>query len=797
MQLAIALLCLGIYALPVFLPPPPVPLVPPWPDATLSARVFPGVPSWWIWGRLIAVALGAVIAVWGPRGRERATPPPRDRTPAPAGGRWLWLVTGLAIAQAAWAVRALQMGKSEQLAFIFSLLLPAVLTFGLCRAPAAARRAPSGMGPALAIIAVWAVVWFPVAWRSPWIASLVDGSGVLSALVRSQAPDYNFLGNTIRPGQSAMYLVFQGAGIVDWFGFTPTIAYVQIVHGVWIVLCGILVAWAAARLIGPVTAPVAAAAMLAAPFVSVETLFMGPLFIGQLLAAALPLCCLSIATSGSAVAMTLAGLVTGLMATFPSLMSIAYPGLALALVLAWRAPRVPAAAIVTALATFAACVIPILPSLRAMPDLYAFYNSGTSEWATMQNGFFGQLNPDFIRLQLQAGAARPLDALLSSLLWPVAAPRTGLRLWGDVLVDPLSGALAVVGLARCLRAPTARGVGILVLLALALGMGGLSSYDRASLMRLPAAPVPVALLAAIGFRALAGRRPERALRAGSVITSLCIVAAGWIVMVVVNPRILPRSATGIAIEATAPSEVAGAVALLPYGWDPQSSPLYLDSLPATPIKWVSYRDAADFDRPDGVGPATLLFWSPGLEERAAVATAVCAKWPSARLYDLTDAAGLSHAFAATPDGRAWTPTLPASQWHASDCVTELPTEGRAAAVAIATARQQVAAGQIADALATLRTAARASVLQSSLFDELARLLLTTGKDATAVEEAAMWAHRAVTTSGYCLPGSIATLLQAYNWLGRADDIVAVKAAERAAHKVECANLPIGHPYRLH
>lgn len=796
-RLACGLVLLAAYALPVFAPPAAVPLVPPPPDASLTARVFPGVPGWWVWGRLAALAGGALLAASALR---RTPPDPLPVSAAPVTtDRWsergLWGVAIVAILQAVWALRAPQMAKPEQMAFIVSLLLPALLSIA-CRRSERAATGPSGVGGAILVAVVWAVLWLPVAWRSPSIASLVDGSGVLGALVRSRAPDYNFLADTIRPGQSALYLLFQGGGFIDWFDVTPTIAFVQVVHGLCVAACGVLVGWTAGRIVGPRTAAVATATLLAGPFVLVETLFAGPLYIGQLLGAALPLCCLAIHQRRSAVATVAAGLVTGLMATFPSLMSLAWPGLLCAIVLARRAPRVPTPAIVAALASFAACIAPVTPSLRGLPDLFAFYNSGTVEWATMQNGFFGQLDPDYVRFQGQAGMAHPFDALIGSLLFPFAAPRTGLRLWGDVLVEPVSAALAALGLAACLRRPSWTALGLLATLVLSTAIGGLSTYDRASLMRLPAAPVAVALLAAVGFGALVARLPaSRATRLVPGATAVAIVVCGWFLMAMVNPRILPRSATGIAIETMSASDVAAAVVLLPYGWDPQSSPLYLDQLPPAPVRWIGYRNAGDLAAPDGVNDATLLFWSPGVEERADVAASVCARWPSARFYVLRDAAGLSVAFAATTDGRAWVPQVPPERWSTQRCPAALPTERRAADEALASAHDLRDGGRPLDALAVLERAARASVLQVELFRQLAETLLATdSRDATA-EEAAFWARRAVTASGYCLPGPVATLRRAYVALHRPEAVAALEATERTARATTCANLAPDHPIR--
>jgi hypothetical protein len=786
---------LAAYALPAFFPPAATPLLPPAIDAGLGERVFPGVPGWWMWVRLAALAAGATLAVVGaPRGRGvRAGCVDASIAPPP---RAMWLAACVALALCVWATRAAHMARPEQMAFIGALALPTLLALAIASTPDRWSR-PGSLGAVVAVVALWAITWLPVAWRSPWIASLVDGSGVLGMLDRTRDPAYNLLVDTIRPGQNSLFLVFQGGGLLGWLDVVPTIPFVQGVHAAWLAVAAILVATAATRLVAPSTAPVAAATLLAAPLVMVETMFMGPQVIGHLLPCALVLGIVAIHRRRSPAAMVLVGLVTGIMATLASLMALACPGFAFALALALRKPCVPAAAIVAAVGTFAACVVPVLFALQErLPELYTFYNSGTAEWATMENTYFGQLDPDLVRFQLTGTTAAPFDALIGSLLAPFAAPRTGMRLWGDCLFDPLGAALAAVGIAYCLRERTVASWALLGMLVLATAPGGLSSYDRASLLRLPAAPVPVVLLAAVGIRVLVSRfLPGVAEPGVAQGVAIALLVSGWVVMVVVNPRILPRSATGIAIEAVRDEDVRDAVVLVAYGWDPQASPVFLESLPPAPLRWTAYDTAADLERAGGVGRSTLLFWSPGVEDRSGVAASVCARWPDARLYVLTDAARLSRAFAATTDGRAWTPALPAERWTAMTCPVTLPTEGRTAAAAVAAARELMVQGRTVEAVNGLRQAARGSIVAFALYEELARALLATATTPAELDEVAFWARRAATVSGYCAPGAVATLVEVYTRLGRDEEVRATRDAEKAAVEGTCPNLAADHPLR--
>jgi hypothetical protein len=51
---------------------------------------------------------------------------------------------------------------------------------------------------------------------------------------------------------------------------------------------------------------------------------------------------------------------------------------------------------------------------------------------------------------MYAGVRGPFDIQLATLLMPFAVPRTALRLTGDVLVEPVSAALAAIGIAIAL-----------------------------------------------------------------------------------------------------------------------------------------------------------------------------------------------------------------------------------------------------------------------------------------------------------------------------------------------------------
>jgi hypothetical protein len=63
----------------------------------------------------------------------------------------------------------------------------------------------------------------------------------------------------------------------------------------------------------------------------------------------------------------------------------------------------------------------------------------------------------------------------------------------------------------------------------------------------------------------------------------------------------------------------------------------------------------------------VLFWSPAVEEVAGMSGLVCARWPAATRFTVTDPAGLSRVHAAHVAGAPWQPALPAAQWQAGAC----------------------------------------------------------------------------------------------------------------------------------
>src|SRR5262245_35078939 len=71
------LLLFSAYVLPVVFPPAGEAAAPLPPDASLAARLFPGIPAWWVGGRLLALlaAVGLLSATREVKLSDSTAPP--------------------------------------------------------------------------------------------------------------------------------------------------------------------------------------------------------------------------------------------------------------------------------------------------------------------------------------------------------------------------------------------------------------------------------------------------------------------------------------------------------------------------------------------------------------------------------------------------------------------------------------------------------------------------------------------------------------------------------------------------
>ncbi len=260
-----------------------------------------------------------------------------------------------------------------------------------------------------------------------------------------------------------------------------------------------------------------------------------------------------------------------------------------------------------------------------------------------------------------------------------------------------------------------------------------------------------------------------------------VVGAGTFLSKIVTPRVVPRSAVGIALDALHAEAATHAALIVPSSWDPMEPGLFATQVPTHPLPLLPFTDPNALLGPSGAAAAELFLWSPGYEDQAAVSRAICERWPGAALYTLSDQAHLSRVFAARPSGPGWQPTLTPAQWRTTRCDQPLDTEGGRAAAALAAANDLVRQGRRREAVEVLRAAALHSFVQVQLFDTLAGLLLEDSPAPPDVAEAVEWATRACQSVKFMEAEPLATLATGYAAQQRFGDAARLAAqAQRAA-----------------
>lgn len=655
------------------------------PNAGLLSRLFPGVPAWWVCGRLALLALGVgLLCRRLPVGAGWTVAPfDAGRVPsATAIAPWAaWVAAGLAGLGVLWAVGVGRRGAAGQLAYLGVLAAPALLlvlgTTRRARGRRAVWRVPVAWAVA-ALIAVWIVARTVASWHSVRAADAVDLWLGLQWITRAATETGDLITGPVLPGLTTRYMLFQGLWLFGPAHVTPTFQWLQAFQLLWTAVAAAALARVAAVLLGGLAPVVAAAVFLWSPFVLLMPLSATPFMLGGFFAAVLLALWLAVDRRGSAAALVALATTAGFTITLPPVAPIAALACALSAWSLWRRRDGRALVVATALMSFAAAVLPTVPSAEAVTKMVDSYTLGRGEWAGLEAAVLGQRAPLDVDTSWAAGRPGRFDIALGSVLAPFAIPRTALRLWGDALFDPLGTVFAAVGVGVCVcdlrRRRTA--VALLALFGLALAPGAIgSSFDRPSLTRMFLLPVPMALLAVVGFEAscrLAGAGPGRGWMA--VVAVVGVVVGGTVLFDVVTPRLLASSAVGIALRAVGAGGPPGGALFLRHGHD-RASWLHLETIAAEvgaqrlPVQ--PYRGMETLVALEAAGDRSpeVLLWSPGLEAESHVGTDVCARWPGATLYTLTDAPGLSRLLAARPAGEGWTPGLPAGQWRARQCGT--------------------------------------------------------------------------------------------------------------------------------
>ncbi len=688
-----------VYALPLFWPPltPAIPV-----SAALNpvARLFPQVPAWWTLGRLVALALGVTLIA-------SATPTPvlgARLLHAPAARPWTrpWVRYAALLAAAMHAAGLLRLSVLPPVAqtlYMLWFLVPAgLLAWGSAPAALDTRsrdmRLRSTAWPVGVIIVVWFALRLAASWHAPRAADIVDSWRTFGGLVQLASSQRNFLTASMDPelpGVNATPLFFQGLPLLQMTAHAPSLTWVQVANASWLALTGAMVARLAAVLVGPSVSPVATAVFLFSPFSLFAQLTPTVAFIGPLSVAALGFLLVEFWRSGSPAILVLLGGVAGITSTYPAFV----PATGLTLLLAaWRCrtrPRTAPLVVLTALMTYLAMLGQGVPSPDAVRKMLQQYATSHFPMAIAELALHGQLSPTTANW-LDAAAPQRWAIPAAVLLFPFVTVRQPLFLWGDTSFEPLSAGLFAVGLITCARR---RGGWVtpflLAFTAATLAPGCISSYDRLAPLRVAGAPVPLAVLAAVGFASIQRTLSSAAARRWATpIVVVSIAVSGIVLFDVVNPRILPASALGLLVRSVEPADLSR-VALLTAHGRPQEENVdlrqrhweldwlrvhhpYIDEIvrcvPKHPIAIVPV------DRSDILAGYDVLSWSPALEETANVSEHICTTWPNAELYTITDAAGLSRVYAARPRGPGWRPALPQARWTTVRCGDRRPSHAQ-------------------------------------------------------------------------------------------------------------------------
>lgn len=678
----LALVAFAIAAALPFFPPPATALLPPEPGASLLARLFPGVDAAWVLTRLGAILTATLLAASAlPRQLPLGVSVHRsDETVASTPGIWLALVLALAHLASAWLVPHL--GRTGQGVYVLAGFVPGGVLWATSRRHASGRTLPAEARVPFAaiatLVAAWLLLCVPRAWHAPGVADSIDtwlNFGWISATLTDQS---NLLTTGPQPGLTNLHLVFLGVPLLGPGRLPFSLGWIQGVQAAGVATCGLLIASILTRLVGRGAAVVATAAFLFSPFTLalpyVPTAFAMPccLILWALWLA------LRLRTHTSGAALALLGALGGIATTIPQMVPFALVAGVMTVVFWFRGPKLPLAAWGVATASFLALALPGLPTPATFQAMREAYLAMCAQWAGLEGVLLGQRSPyDVPSVWDLWYAGRPgrFDIALGTLLAPFATPRTALRLWADVYLEPLTGCLFAVGVAQCLRAigRDRRAAMLLAVLVVAILPGFTSAYDRASLTRPIGLPLVATLFVGIGFEAV--RRmllPQARVRLVSAATALAIALSGLVLFQVVNPRLLARSSMGIVLRVLEAGPPANAL-VFGYGERDDFDWLHVERIaryaPREPLPSRRYEGPESLLSPTGLDRpvADVLFYSPALDQDRSITREVCSRWPGSALFTFLDEAGLSRALAARPAGSGWTPNLPHERWKSKRC----------------------------------------------------------------------------------------------------------------------------------
>ncbi len=673
-------------ALP-FAPPAATPLLPPEPGASLLARLFPGIPAAWMLARLGALAIGSLLAATAFPARL-PIPVSSLRSEAPiVAPRGLMAALVLALAHLAAAVSVSRLDRTGQALYVLAGFAPAAVLWAANRGSATRRPATRsngvGWGAIAVLIAIWLALRVPRAWHAPGVADSIDTWINFGWLVSTANDGSNLLTSGPQPGVTNLHLVFLGAPLLGAGRIPPSLGWIQAVQGLGVAASAALLAAIVSRLVNRNAALVATATLLFSPFVL--ALPYVPTAFGVLCALILwtVWLALRLRASASPAALACLGAMGGVATTIPQMVPFAVLAGLSTLHFLLRGPRLPAIAWFTATASFVALALPGFPTPATFEAMRAAYLAVCGQWAGLEAILLGQQSPYAppVGELWQAGRPGPFDIVLGTLLAPFATPRTALRLWADVYLDPVGASAIALGIAQCLRAlrHDRRAGMLLAVLALSVLPGFTSAYDRASLTRAIGLPLVAAGFAGLGFEAirrvlLPGRNAARVAGAATALIAL----SGLVLFDCVNPRLLPLSDLGIALRVLEAGRPVGGAVVLAHGGRDDLDWLHRERIaryaPPVPLPSQRYEGPGSLivragdERPN----AEVFFYSPALDLDDGVTRSICARWPGAALYSFSDEAGLSRVFAARPAGAGWQPTWPRERWALLRCGERIP-----------------------------------------------------------------------------------------------------------------------------
>ncbi|MFT4569545.1 MAG: hypothetical protein ACI8TX_000862 [Hyphomicrobiaceae bacterium] len=731
-------------------PPPAVPLPPPGLAQGLIASLFPGVPEHWVVTRLLLIALAcaaSVVAALSTKDSEESLPI-TSAVAAKKSARDRGTLLAIAIFTA--MLLALITGGPStrwiQQVWPLIAIAGAALVGGNARAFAGrARPRFADAWPSLFITIGW------VSWRlsnslgSSRRGDLGDFLEGQRCIASAAAPTVDLLRDGCVAGLTYLPWLPFGMGLLGSVNEAPSLDTLTIVNTAVVAVTALCIAATAMECGLGKAAAFAVAVFLGSPLVLMHPLAT-PIFVFSLYTALGAWIAMAQVNRPDGRKLVLLGIVAGLATTTPNtVLLVAWIAVLLAWTGAWRTgSRLNLIAAVLAYSCMA------LPSWEAWTELLAAVTELTlaaRPWTVWETAVAGQINP----MSLEAVANLPIDTTPVSRILGVglsawATPRTPMRLWGDVFVEPFGAGLAAIGsifaIGAFLRA-SGKLRPSLAFLALAVAMiapGIASTYDRASLTRIEAIVVPVSLLASFGLfslrRAVASTNSPRGWWSACIVTTTILsLASGATLFDSVAVRILPQTALRIAIEAVGDAKIPVA-----FGRRIAVEPTYTESVIRELLPDSVVFGAAEVN---AFSQTHLLAWSPGEEDAFGIGQQLCADSDDRTMFVVADPTGLHRVFLSPPIGSNWQPTgLPISI-ESRGCAARLPTEGAFAERARREARIAFAEGDTATATTVLLEQARASFAQPELFADTAAMLASSGN----AEEGVFWMQRACIAAG--------------------------------------------------